>query len=116
LFRSVEGNGEIRLETAPIDGVHVVGGALVESGVHLGGRVNFDLRLDLVVADSPLVDVHVEVLVDLRPVLVPRDVGSGVSLGHAEEGDLVAQNILKIKVRGLQDFGALRVGESDEEL
>jgi len=101
LLRSVEGNGEIRLKTAPIDGVHVVGGAFVESSVHLCGRVNFDLRLDLVVADAPFVYVHIEVLIDLRSVLVPGDMGSGIALGHAQKGDLVAQNVLKIEVRGL---------------
>lgn len=106
-IRSVEGDGEICLETPPINRIHIVSRALVESGIHLGGGINFDLRLDLVVADAPLVDVHVEVLVDLGTVFVPGDVGPGITLGHAQEGDLVAQHVLKIEVRGLQDFGAL---------
>lgn len=39
----IEGNGEIGLEAAPVNGVHVVGRALVQAGVHLGGRIDFDL-------------------------------------------------------------------------
>lgn len=73
----------------------------------MGGGVYFDLGLDLVVANAPLMDVHVQVLVDLGTVFVPGDVGPGIPFGHAQEGNLVAQHVLKIEVRGLKDFGAL---------
>lgn len=51
----IESNRKVRLEASPIDRVDVVGGALVDAGVHLGGRIDFDLRLHLVLADAPLV-------------------------------------------------------------
>ena len=55
LLNLIEDDGEISFETSPVDGVHVVSCALVDSSVHLGGRVDFDLGLDLVLSDAPLV-------------------------------------------------------------
>ena len=53
--------------------------------------------------------MHVSVLVDLHAVLEPRDARPRAALGHADELDLVAQLVVKVKVRGLADARALRV-------
>ena len=51
--------------------------------------------------------MHVEVAEDLHAVLEPGYVRSGVALGQAQEGDLVAEHVLVVKVRGQQNFRAL---------
>ncbi len=52
--------------------------------------------------------MHVMMAVDLLPVLEPHDLGSGLSPGHADEHDLVAQLVVVVKVRSLGDAGALK--------
>lgn len=52
---SIESNGKIRFETAPIDRVHVVGGTFIDARIHLCGRVNFNFRFDFVLANAPFV-------------------------------------------------------------
>ena len=51
----IERNGEICLEGATIDAVHIVRGALVNSGVHLRCRVDFQFRLNFVRTHLPFV-------------------------------------------------------------
>ena len=51
--------------------------------------------------------VQIEVSVYLVAVLVPGDVRSGSAAGDAEEGYLVPEHVLKIKVRGQQNLGSL---------
>lgn len=103
----IEGDREIGLETAPINRVHIVGCALVETCIHLGGRIDFDFGLDSIVANAPFMHMHVQVLIDFRTVLVPGYVWTWVALGHAQKCNLVAQHVLEIEVRGLQDLGPL---------
>lgn len=103
----IEGNGEIGLKAASVYRIHIVCCALVKAGIHLSSRINFDLRLDAIIANGPFVHVHIQMLIDFCAVLVPGYVRARIALGHAQKGDLVAQHVLEIKVRGLQDFGAL---------
>lgn len=51
----VKDDRKVSFEAPPVDGVHVVGGALVHPGVHLCGRIDFNLGLDLVLPNAPLV-------------------------------------------------------------
>lgn len=50
----IEYNGKVSFEAPSINGVHVVSGALVHARVHLSGRIDFNLGLDLVLIDAPL--------------------------------------------------------------
>lgn len=58
IAQSIECNGEISFETSPIDRVHVVGGAFIHAGIHLGGRIDFDFRFHSIITDAPFVDLH----------------------------------------------------------
>lgn len=48
-------------------------------------------------------------LIDFRTVLIPGYMRTRITLGHAQECNLVAQHILEIEVRGLQNLGPLVV-------
>ncbi len=52
--------------------------------------------------------VVVRVVVYLHPVLEPYDLWPRLSLGHADEDDLVAQLVLVVEVRRLRNSGALK--------
>lgn len=56
--------------------------------------------------------MHVEMLEYFGTILVPGNLWPGIALGHTQKGYFVAQNIFIIKVRGLQNFGSLKVGFS----
>lgn len=103
----IEGNREIGLKTAPVNRVHIVGCALVEACIHLGSRIDFDFGLDSIVANAPFMHMHIQVLVDFGTVLIPGYVWTWITLGHAQKCNLVAQHVLEIEVRGLQDLGPL---------
>ena len=55
---SVDVEGVVGSESAPVDGVLVVGLALVEAGVLLRGRIDLHFGLDAVLAHSVLVHLH----------------------------------------------------------
>lgn len=55
---SIECDGEIGLETSPVDRIHVVGGAFVHARVHLSGWIDFDFGLDTIIADTPFVHLR----------------------------------------------------------
>lgn len=52
--KSIERNGKVRLEAAPINRIHIVGRALINASIHLGRRIDFDFRFYLIIADAPL--------------------------------------------------------------
>lgn len=55
----IEGNREIRFETAPINGVHIICGAFIESCIHLSGRIDFDFGLDSIISNTPFMHMHI---------------------------------------------------------
>lgn len=54
----IENDGKISFETSSIDRVHVISCTLVDSRVHLGGRVNFYLGFELVLSNPPLMGLE----------------------------------------------------------
>lgn len=105
----IKGNREIGLKAAPINRVHIICSAFIESCIHLRGRIDFDFGLDSIVANTPFMHMHVQMLIDFRTVLIPGYVGTRITLSHAQKCNLVAQHVLEIEVRGLQDLGPLQV-------
>lgn len=63
----IEYNGKVSFEAPPVDGVHVVGGALVNASIHLSGRIDFNLGLDLVLSDAPFTSLK---RIDLNNCLI----------------------------------------------
>ncbi len=50
------------------------------------------------------------VRVEFDAVLEPGDLGPGVALGHAEEGNLAAEHVLQLEVAGFDDLRTLEGG------
>lgn len=60
------------------------------------------MRLKIVITH-----VEIRVGVEFGAIFEPSDVRPRRALGHAQEGDFVAQHVFVVKVRGQDDFRAL---------
>lgn len=94
----IECDGKIGLKTSPIDRVHVIGGTLVHTSVHLGGRIDFNLRFYLVLSNVPLVDMQVKVAENLDAILEPGYLWPRCATCYTQESDFVPKYVFIVEV------------------